>query len=113
MQKDYCVYMMASQRNGTLYTGVTSDLGVRVWEHRNGVVQGFTKKYGVKTLVWFETFDDVRDAIQREKNIKKWPRRWKLNLIEQDNPQWRDLFAELHPEPDLKAFERRLMAETR
>ncbi len=86
------VYIMASKRNGTLYTGVTSDLSGRVWEHREGVMEGFTKRYGVKMLVWYEAFDDIRDAIQREKTIKKYPRAWKINLIEGMNPDWRDLY---------------------
>jgi putative endonuclease len=89
------VYIMASKRNGTLYTGVTSDLSGRVWEHREGVLPGFTKRYGVKTLVWYEAFGDIRDAIQREKTIKKYPRAWKLNLIEGVNPEWRDLYEDI------------------
>ncbi len=83
---------MASQRNGTLYVGVTGNLSQRIWEHKEGVYEGFTKKYGVKILVWYEHFDYVFDAIQREKNIKKWPRQWKLNLVESINPEWRDLY---------------------
>ena len=86
---------MASKRNGTLYTGVTSDLSGRVWEHREGVLPGFTKKYNVKMLVWYEAFDDISDAIQREKTIKKYPRAWKLNLIEEMNPDWRDLYEDI------------------
>jgi putative endonuclease len=89
------VYIMASKRNGTLYTGVTSDLSGRVWEHREGVLPGFTKRYGVKMLVWYEAFDDIRDAIQREKTIKKYPRAWKLNLIEGMNPEWGDLYGDI------------------
>ncbi len=89
------VYIMASKRNGTLYTGVTSDLSGRVWEHREGVLPGFTKQYGVKMLVWYEAFDDIRDEIQREKTIKKYPRAWKLNLIEGMNPEWRDLYEDI------------------
>ena len=86
---------MASGRNGTLYTGVTNDLARRVWEHREGLLPGFTRQYGCKLLVWYEEFFDMRDAIQREKNIKRYYRKWKLNLIEQSNPTWRDLYAEI------------------
>ena len=94
-EKGGYVYIMASKRNGMLYTGVTSDLSGRVWEHREGVLPGFTKKYSVKLLVWYETFDDITDAIQREKAIKKYPRAWKLNLIEAMNPDWRDLYEDI------------------
>ena len=93
--KTYSVYIMASQRNGTLYTGVTSDLVRRVSEHRLGVVKGFTKQYGVKTLVWYESMNDINAAIQREKNIKAWKRKWKLELIEKNNPEWHDLWEEI------------------
>ncbi len=95
MQKYYYVYILASARNGTLYTGVTNDLMRRVWEHREGVVPGFTKKYGVKMLVHFEEFGDIGLAIQRETRLKKWKRRWKLQLIEETNPDWRDLYEGL------------------
>jgi putative endonuclease len=91
----YFVYLLASRRNGTLYVGVTSDLTARVGQHRDGVHDGFTRKYGVHMLVWFEEFADVRDAIRREKQIKKWERAWKLELIEKDNPDWRDLFPQI------------------
>jgi putative endonuclease len=91
----YFVYLLASRRNGTLYVGVTSDLTGRVGQHRDGVHDGFTRKYGVHMLVWFEEFADVRDAIRREKQIKKWERAWKLELIEKDNPDWRDLFPQI------------------
>ncbi len=84
---------MASRRNGTIYTGMTSHLVGRVWQHRNGVVKGFTAEYGCKTLVWFEPHDLITSAIAREKKIKKWKRRWKLALIETHNPQWLDLAA--------------------
>jgi putative endonuclease len=93
--KTYYVYLLASQRNGTLYIGVTSDLVRRIYEHREGVVEGFTKRYGVKHLVYFEEFSDVYLGIQREKTLKKWPRAWKLDLIEKSNPQWRDLYEEI------------------
>ncbi len=85
------VYILASKRNGTLYVGVTSDLWRRMEEHKQGLIEGFTKKYGVKRLVWAERHESIAAAIQREKTIKKYPRRWKLNLIESLNPQWRDL----------------------
>ena len=93
--KDYYVYMMASKRNGTLYTGITSDLVRRVYEHRTGAVEGFTKRYGVKMLVWYETTQDVNSAIAREKNIQAWKRQWKLELIEKTNLQWNDLWPEV------------------
>ena len=86
---------MASKRNGTLYVGVTSDLIRRVYEHRHGLVGGFTKKYGVTRLVYYEVFDNPREAITREKRVKKWRREWKINLIEKSNTQWRDLYDEL------------------
>jgi putative endonuclease len=94
-QKVYHVYILASRRNGTLYVGVTSNLSKRVWQHREGLIEGFTKQYGVKLLVHYEAYSDVRAAIQREKNIKRWFRRWKLALIEKHNPEWRDLYPEL------------------
>ncbi|MDB5795368.1 MAG: hypothetical protein JWR25_1747 [Noviherbaspirillum sp.] len=89
------VYMLASARYGTLYVGVTSDLIRRAWEHREGVADGFTKKYRIKQLVWFEVHADIISAITREKQIKKWNRAWKINLIQQANPYWRDLYDEL------------------
>ena len=85
------VYIRASQRNGTLYIGVTSDLPGRIHEHRHGLVPGFTRRYGVKHLVWYEHHSRIEDAIQREKSLKRWLRKWKLELIERSNPQWRDL----------------------
>ena len=88
----YFVYIMASQKNGTLYVGVTNDLIRRVFEHREGSVGGFTKRYEIKDLVYFEEHDEPRNAIQREKNIKHWSRAWKLALIERQNPDWQDLF---------------------
>jgi putative endonuclease len=93
--KTYFVYIMASKKNGTLYIGVTSDLARRVWQHKNNAHDGFTKKYGVHRLVWYEVHREVTDAIQREKQMKKWCRQWKINLIEQENPDWRDLYDEL------------------
>src|SRR5262245_49083614 len=89
------VYIVASQRNGTIYTGVTSNLVQRANPHREGVFPGFSKKYGCTQLVWFETYEEMGAAIAREKELKKWRRAWKLALIEKDNPQWRDLFETL------------------
>jgi putative endonuclease len=97
--RDPCVYLLASRRNGTLYCGVTSDLIKRVHEHRTDAVAGFTRKYGVHTLVWFEQHATMASAIAREKAIKDWRRRWKLELIEANNPMWRDLFLELLGNP--------------
>jgi putative endonuclease len=91
----FWVYMLASKPGGTLYVGVTGDLIRRVYEHRNGIVPGFTRRYGVKTLVHFEQYDDPTLAIQREKNIKHWPREWKIDLILSTNPGWRDLYDEI------------------
>jgi putative endonuclease len=91
MSKIYHIYILASQPNGTLYIGVTNSLARRVGEHRDGVVKGFTKKYGVKMLVYTEEFGDINDAIYRETRLKKFARRQKLQLIESVNPQWRDL----------------------
>lgn len=86
-----CVYLLASGFNGTLYTGVTSNLIGRIWQHRNEVVTGFTSRYGVKRLVWFETGESMEAVIRREKQIKRWRRGWKIELIEAGNPAWRDL----------------------
>ncbi|HEX4292796.1 MAG TPA: GIY-YIG nuclease family protein [Rhizomicrobium sp.] len=91
MSRTYYVYILASKRNGTLYIGVTRDLARRAWEHREGMIEGFTKKYGVKRLVYFETFDDIHAAIAREKRLKKYKREWKMNLIEACNLEWNDL----------------------
>jgi putative endonuclease len=87
--------MPASRRNGTLYVGVTSDLIKRIWEHKNDVVEGFTKKYCVHTLVWYEIHENMESAISREKTIKGWKRQWKLELIEKENPAWTDLYDNL------------------
>ncbi|RPF71222.1 GIY-YIG nuclease family protein [Aurantiacibacter spongiae] len=97
MHQDFqpCVYLMASRRNGTLYCGVTSDLLQRVAQHRDGTFEGFTARYDVKTLVWFEQHATMEFAIQREKRSKKWSRAWKLRLIEEGNPAWRDLACHL------------------
>ena len=93
--KEPAVYLLASQRNGTLYVGVTSDLVRRVWEHKNDLADGFTKEYGVHTLVYVESHGAMIDAIVREKQLKKWNRAWKLRLIEQLNPNWDDLYDTL------------------
>ena len=93
--KQFHVYMLASAPNGTLYIGVTSDLVKRVWQHKEGLADGFTKQYGVKTLVWFEPQDSVEAAINREKQLKKWNRAWKIALIEAANPLWLDLYGEI------------------
>jgi putative endonuclease len=90
-----CVYILASKQNGTLYVGVTSNIQKRIWEHKNDVVEGFTKKYAVHDLVWYEIHENMESAIIREKNIKAWKRLWKLDLIAKANPSWRDLFNDL------------------
>ena len=95
------VYILASQRNGTLYIGVTSNLIQRIWQHREGLVEGFTQQYGVKTLVWYEQHETMESAIAREKALKKWNRDWKLRLIETRNPQWLDLWLEITGEVPL------------
>ena len=95
MSTTYCVYILASKRNGTLYIGVTNDLARRVGEHRDGLVPGFTKDYGVKMLVHYEAFDEIEQAIRREKRLKKYKREWKMNLIQQNNIEWRNLAATL------------------
>lgn len=89
------VYIMASQRLGTLYIGATSYLNRRIWQHREGLVPGFTKKYGLKRLVWYEPHEDMVSAFQRERSLKRWPRQWKINLIERENPYWDDLYDSL------------------
>ncbi len=93
MDRQPYVYIMASQRNGTLYVGVTSNLIKRIWEHKTNIVEGFTKKYGVHTLVWYERHEIMESAIQRERALKKWRRKWKTDLIESDNPGWHDLYG--------------------
>ena len=95
LTRSYYVYLLASRRKGTLYVGVTNDLSKRVWQHKQELVEGFTKKYGVKSLVWFEQTESIESAIVREKQIKKWNRDWKVELIEKTNPQWRDLYEEI------------------
>ena len=93
--KQPAVYILASQRNGTLYIGVTSNLVQRVWQHKNEVVESFTRKYGVHTLVYYELHGDMQQAIIREKQLKKWNRAWKLRLIEEKNPNWDDLYESI------------------
>ena len=93
--KQPCVYIMASGRNATRYIGVTSDVIKRVWEHKNDAVESFTKRYKVHDLVWYEQHDSMESAIEREKALKNWRRKWKLELIEKTNLQWRDLYPEL------------------
>jgi len=95
MTKQPAVYILASTRNGTLYIGVTSDLVKRVWQHREDLVEGFTKQYGVHTLVYYELHADMVNAMQREKQMKKWNRAWKIELIEKENPEWVDLWPGL------------------
>ena len=94
-QKTYYVYITASKRNDTLYIGVTSNLKKRIYEHKESLIDGFTKKYNVDKLVYFETTNDVNSAIQKEKQMKKWKREWKINLIEKENPCWIDLYYNL------------------
>lgn len=94
-EKKFYVYILASKKEGVLYIGVTSNLPKRVWEHRESVVKGFTEKYFVKKLVYFEVFDDAENAIKREKAMKKWNREWKIKRIEEANPEWKDLFEEI------------------
>ena len=93
----YYVYILASKRNGTLYIGVTNSLIRRVCEHKKDIIEGFTKKYSVHNLVHYEEYNDIELAIQREKQMKKWNRRWKIELIEKGNPDWKDLYNTLHP----------------
>jgi putative endonuclease len=95
VDKQFYVYILASKRNGTLYTGVTSNILQRIWQHKHKMVEGFTKKYDVKTLVYYEVHDSAESAITREKQIKKWRRAWKLRLIEEKNPQWKDLYGSI------------------
>ena len=96
MTKQYFVYILASKRNGTLYTGVTSDLLKRIWQHKNKMISGFTEKYNVTDLVYYEIHEDPVNAIIREKQIKRWNRSWKIRLIETNNPEWHDLSETLN-----------------
>ena len=95
MEKQFYVYILASDRNGTLYIGVTSNLILRIWQHQEKQVKGFTKKYDVQKLVWFEQHENAESAITREKQIKKWNRDWKIRLIEETNPYWNDLYPSI------------------
>lgn len=94
--KTYFVYIVASDKNGTIYIGVTNNLAKRIWEHKNEVADGFTSKYSVKKLVYYEDYSEIELAIRREKRLKKWERKWKLELIEKNNPQWLDLYEKIH-----------------
>ena len=95
MNKQPMVYILASKRNGTLYIGVTSDLVKRIWEHKNHMVEGFTQRYNVHRLVWYEVHDSMETAIVRERQLKNWHRKWKLDLIESLNPNWQDLYQKI------------------
>ena len=92
IKNQYYIYILANKRNGTLYIGVTSNLVERVYEHKNNMIEGFSKKYNIHKLVYYEITDDIESAIRREKQLKKWNRKWKINLIENSNPEWRDLY---------------------
>ena len=92
IKNQYYIYILANKRNGTLYIGVTSNLVKRVYEHKNNIIDGFTKKYSIHKLVYYEITDDIESAIRREKQLKKWNRKWKMNLIENSNPKWIDLY---------------------
>ena len=93
--KSPCVYILASRREGALYVGVTADLSQRVWQHKSDFVKGFTSRYNIHSLVWYEAHDSMESAIAREKAIKKWRRQWKIELIVQNNPDWRDLYSDI------------------
>ncbi|MCF7888017.1 MAG: GIY-YIG nuclease family protein [Candidatus Omnitrophica bacterium] len=95
MEKNYCVYVLASRKNGTLYIGVTSNLIKRVWEHKNKIREGFTAKYNVNKLVYYEQYSDPENAIKREKRLKRYKREWKIKLIEKSNPEWQDMYNQL------------------
>ena len=95
-EKFYYVYILASYQNGTLYIGITNNLVKRIWEHKNKVVEGFTKEYSIDKLVYYETTNDINSALLREKQLKKWNRQWKLELIEKENPDWIDLAKEYY-----------------
>jgi putative endonuclease len=107
MYKQYFVYILASKRNGTLYTGVTNNLLKRIHEHKSNLVEGFAKKYNVHNLVYYEIHGNIYNAINREKQIKKWKRQWKMELIEKENPEWRDLYISLMEQMDFCSCFRR------
>jgi len=107
MERVPCVYILARASHSTFYTGVTSQLVGRVWQHREGVADGFTKRYGIKRLVWLEVHETVESAIRREKQIKRWPRQWKYDLINAENPTWRDLAEDFGFDPLSLVEERR------
>jgi len=94
LRYNYFVYILANSRNGTIYIGVTNDIERRIYEHKHKIVKGFSSKYNLNKLVYCEYFNNINDAITREKNIKKWKRQWKIELIEKENPTWRDLFLD-------------------
>jgi putative endonuclease len=100
MTKTYYVYILASKRNGTLYIGVTNDLERRLYEHRNNLIEGFTNKYNVHHLVYYDDVNDIQAALQREKQLKRWSRKWKIELIEKVNPEWRDLAEDFILKPE-------------
>ena len=95
IQKSPCVYLLANKPDGVLYLGVTSDLVKRIWQHKNSFVDGFSKRYNTHRLVWYEQHEDMSSAILREKRVKKWAREWKVQLIEESNPEWRDLYGDI------------------
>lgn len=95
MMNHYYVYILAKRRNGTLYIGITNDLIKRIYEHKNDIIEGFTKKYRIHSLVYYEETGDINSALTREKRMKKWKRQWKIELIEKDNPEWKDLYPSL------------------
>jgi len=95
MKKQYCVYILTNKWGTVLYIGITSNLPKRIWEHKNKIVKGFTEKYNLNKLVYYEIHEDVNEAIKKEKQIKKWRRTWKINLIQKNNPEWKDLYNDL------------------
>ena len=95
MEKQFDVYILTNKKNGTLYTGTTRELVKRTWDHKTEAVEGFTKKYGLKMLVYYEVLSDYEEALKREKKLKKWPRQWKLNIINEMNPKWEDLYESI------------------
>ena len=102
----YYLYILSNKKNGTLYIGVSNNLERRMFEHKNKLVEGFTKTYSLDKLVYFEIFQFINDVIKREKRMKKWKRQWKINLIEKDNPEWKNLWIGLDPETTLRPFDK-------